>query len=128
MTEYRQTTAPSFADLRAQMSPLPKNGTRAPDGREFPWGPIQQIHSINGIDVVEYLCDNSNLGNPSERSVRQHGQPLFHAYLDGRSTNTSYRSLDSALVGAIAYRRSGPNSQASRHFDLMTLGAIPNEG
>lgn len=32
-----------------------------------------------------------------------------------------------ALVGAIAYKRCGPNAQAADYFDLMTLGTIPGD-
>lgn len=116
----------AFAQRRAQMQPLARTGDNLdPLGREFPWGPIQTVHTINDITIVEYLRDNSRLGNPSEDSLAQHGTPAFHVYVDGASTSTSYRSLDSALVGAIAHRRCGPNSQAARHFDLITLGALP---
>lgn len=75
--------------------------------------------------MVEYLRDARNLSNPSEASVRDHGRTFFHPYLGGRDLHRPYRSLDSALVGAIAYRRCGPNSQAAHHFDLMTLGSLP---
>lgn len=116
-----------FASRRARMKPQGRTSTLAPDGREFSWGPVQAIHSINGIEIVEYLVDNSNLSNPSEHSVRRHGRPGFHVYIDGRGTSNTYNNLDSALVAAIAHRRLGLNSQAAHHFDLMTLGSLPED-
>lgn len=123
-TTYEDMSA-EYARLRAQMQPLGRSEILAPDGQEFSWGPVQGIHSISGFEIVEYLTDYSGLSNPSEHHVRRHGTPAFNTYIDGRSTSRSYLSLDSALVGAIATRRCGPNSQAAYHFDLMTLGTLP---
>lgn len=106
-------------------APLVGTGGDGPDGRPFPWGPITQVHSINGIDVVEYRRDMSNTSvSPSaagEDPYAEHGQTQFHAYIDGRDTHRSDYSLDSALVGAIAQRREGPNGLAAMYFDRMTL-------
>lgn len=119
------TTSPAATPARP--APLPKSRVThlAPNGRPFPWGPIDAVHSIAGIDVVEYRCDKSNFGQ--ESAWAEHGETRFHPYLEGRDTSTSYYSLDSALVGAIALRRSGPNSQAAAHFDMITLGTISDE-
>ncbi len=104
-------------------TPLPPTGIEAPDGRRFPWGPIQQIHTVGDFAIVEFLDDRSKFD--AEDSWAGHGDTMFHPYIDGRDTSRSYGSLESALVGAIAYRRRGPNSQAAEHFELMTLGGIP---
>lgn len=120
---------PSVADPKpTRPSPLPRTGILAPDGKPFTWGPIQAIHGpIDGIEVVEYLQDKSNHSASQPEEWLRHGQTQFHPYIDGRDAHTSYRRLDSAVVGAIGMRRSGPDSQAARHFDLMTLGVIPSK-
>lgn len=111
------------------LEPLSRKGSLpAPDGRKFPWGPITRIYEIGPYQILEYKSDRSNLWPQTQAAVNEHGRSRFHPYIDGKDTCQSYRTLDSALVGAVAYRRAGPNSQAARHFDLMTLGVIPHEG
>lgn len=106
--------------MNTTLKALPRGTRHAPDGRTFPWGPIQQVHQISGIQIVEYLADNSTIANPSEHTYSEHGQPRFHPYLDGRDMGMSFTTLDNALVGAIAYRREGPNSRAATYFNRMT--------
>jgi hypothetical protein len=121
------STANGTAGLASTMSetierpaPLPRTGLQAPDGKRFPWGPIDAVHVMGPYAIVEYRNDAS--GNTFQREVwAEHGQTRFHPYIDGRDTSCSYRSLDSALVGAVAYRREGPNGRAAFYFDRMTL-------
>jgi hypothetical protein len=113
--------------MTKHLSPLRKTGIKAPDGREFVWGPIQRIHEIGDeYQVVEYLWDASTMAPGSD--VGDHGRTFYAPYLNGRSIGRSYYSLDGALVGVIAYKREGPNSRAAEHFNLMTLGTIDDEG
>lgn len=108
----------SSVDLK-RPAPLPHIGDNlAPDGRVFPWGPIDAIHCVGPYAIVEYREDRSTFTPAS--SWQNHGRTLFAPYLDGRSVSESFLSLDSALVGAVAYRREGPNSQAAHYFDRMT--------
>lgn len=126
------TTYPTREELnarRAACKPLTRvAGVYAPDGCEFPWGPIVGIHKIGDIAVVEYLRDCSNLTSAHIESYDDHGKTFYSAYLrreDGTYRNIrSYRSLDSALVGAIAVKRDGDNTRADVYFDRMT-GATP---
>lgn len=104
--------------------PLPGPRPVMPDGRTFSWGPVDRIHEIGNITVVEFRTDQSNNITPS--SWLTHGQKRFIPYV-GRWGFRVFLSLDSALVGAIAYKRRGPNTQAAEHFDLMTLGEIPEQ-
>lgn len=114
-------------DARAAERPtrLPGRRGNGPDGRNFPWGPIIQVHTVGDIDVLEFLDDRSNYAQRDAWAA--HGRTRFAAYIAGRNTAHTYHSLDSALVGAIAYKRRGPNDQSARAFDLMTLGVLPDQ-
>lgn len=93
-----------------------------PDGRTFPWGPIDATHEVGEYQIVQFRRDMSNSSQP--KYWHEHGQTQFHPYINGRDTSCSYASLDSALVGVIAYRREGPNGQAAHYFDRMTLPSV----
>lgn len=74
----------------------------------FNWGEIVKIHSINDIDVIEYLPD------PENRHRKQ-----FHVFVDGEDTSSSYDTLDEAVIAAIAWKYDGLNSQAAFYFCRM---------
>lgn len=95
-----------------------------PDDRNFPWGPIDRIHRIGNIKIVEYRQDRSR--TPQPEYWADHGTTAFHPFVDGRDTSNAFESLDSALVYAIAYKRCEANDAGyvARHFDLMT-GVAP---
>ncbi|MFN2347095.1 MAG: hypothetical protein ABR616_15455 [Dermatophilaceae bacterium] len=104
-------------------TPAPLAGNRAaPDGTRFTWGPIDAVHTVGEYQIVEYREDRSNFRRAEEWDG--HGRTLFHPYIGGRDLHRGYLSLDSALVGAIAYKREGPNSRAADYFERMT-GATP---
>lgn len=88
-----------------------------PDGQKFPWGPVDRVHEVGPYQIVEYRRDMSTYGLGSDFS--EHGQVMFHPYLDGKDTSQSFDSLDAALVGAIAYRHEGPNGAAGYYFMRM---------
>ena len=108
--------------LLATIQPLPENAALMPDGTSPAWGPIQNTHEIGDIQVVEYLRDCSRL-SPVEARV-EHGVTMFKACVEGYPVGGSCRSLDSALIAAVAFKRGGRNSRAAGYFDLMTLGTI----
>lgn len=58
--------------------------------RRFTWGKVVQIHDVGPYAIVE--SDNDK----AERS--------FHVYVGGSDTHRSARSLDEALLTAIAHR------------------------
>lgn len=94
-----------------------KGNRLLPDGNKFVWGPISWIHEIGPYMIVEYRQDRSTFIG---RDQNDHGRTLFHPYLNGKDTSTSYESLSSALVGVIGYEREGGNGRAACYFDLMT--------
>ena len=122
LTRAGSPLSEAYLDYLRTLPTLPRSD--GPDGRRFPWGAIRTIHSVGDIQVVEFERDCSNLSSIEARV--NHGQVQYHAYVNHRDTHDSYNSLDSALVGAIAYKRRGPNSQAAENFDLITLGVIPD--
>lgn len=98
----------------------------APDGRQFAWGPIDAIHTIGEYQIAEYREDQSNHSASQPWCWERHGRTLFHPWIAGRDMHASFLTLDSALVGAIAYKREGPNGRAARYFDLMTGASEEN--
>ena len=82
----------------------------------FNWGTILDIHNAGDIYVVEFAQKRVS-NNPSAE-----GQVWFHTYIGSKDQSRSYESLDSALIGAIAIKRIGPNSgdYAARFFNDMT--------
>lgn len=77
-----------------------------PDGESFSWGHVHAVHRIGEYTIVEY-------------KHRHSGEIAFHVYVGNKDTSTSFESLDAALVGAIAYKAEGPNSQAAWYFMKM---------
>lgn len=73
--------------------------------RAFTWGPISTIYEVGPYTIAKY--------------TNKKGETLYHAWVEGKDTHHSYESLDAALVGAIAYRHEGPNSQAAGYFMRM---------
>jgi len=99
---------------------LPGDRT-SPDSRTFPWGPIDAVHRIGNFQIVEYRSDKSN--STQSEYWHEHGETMFHPYINWKDTNRSYTSLESALVGAVGVVREGPNGRAAEYFDRMTLPA-----
>lgn len=91
----------------------------APDGSRFPWGPITQTHEVGPYQILEYRDDRSRYPLTQQDG---HGRTLFQPWVNGKSTSTSWHSLDAALAGAIAYKAEGPNGQAAHYF-LRMIGA-----
>lgn len=76
--------------------------------RIFHWGKIIEIHEIGPYKIIEY--DSYETGS-SPRKVT--GKILFHV----EDAESSYLSLDDAIVGAIVYRKLGPNCHLiAEHF------------
>jgi hypothetical protein len=80
---------------------LAQTGIAAPDGRSFPWGPIQRIHEIGDIQIVEYLDDRSRF---AEGHQDGHGRTMFthtstertrHAASTASTAPSSARSVTS---------------------------------
>lgn len=84
----------------------------------FPWGLVTEILTIRQFTIVEYhpyeidAALNVFTDKISEKFS-------YHVDVNGESTNTSYDSLQAALVGAIAYEAEGPNSHAAYYFMKM---------
>lgn len=77
---------------------------------EFVWGNIIQTVYIpvSNIQIIEFIEKHSK-----NKEIR------YHVYIDFCDTNTSYETMDSALVGAIGYKHEGGNGRASMYFMKM---------
>jgi hypothetical protein len=78
--------------------------------QEFVWGEVLKIHRIGEYEIVEFI---GVFNGKREEGVS------FHVYIAGKDTSHSFGSLDSALVGAIAYKHEGPNHRADQYFCKM---------
>jgi len=80
--------------------------------QDFSWGEIIKVHSIGEYVIFEYI-NGYDLKNEGITNI------CFHAYINYRNISVSYDSLDSCLVGTIAYKFDGANSQAAGYFEKM---------
>lgn len=72
--------------------------------REYHWGEVIKIHCVGEYQIVEAIKDQ-----------KMH----YHGYINYKDTNTSYYSLDSALVGCIGRKNEGGNGKAAMYFCKM---------
>jgi len=89
---------------------------------DFPWGKIVKVHSIGDIDIIEYI--EGRRFNAGRGKITEGGTTEFYPYIDGRDTNTSYLTLDRAIVGALGRKYDGANSQAADYFFKMVGMAV----
>lgn len=90
----------------------------------FVWGEIQAIHFLAGSGDIDYMIVE-HLSTPSfivkEGAMGGGGELHFHTYiiqLDGviHDTGHGYSSIEAAIVGVIAFRFDGLNTQAGSFF------------
>jgi len=74
--------------------------------KEYTWGEVIKVHCIGEYQIVEAIRERG-------------GETHFHGYINYRDTNTSYSSLDSALVGCIGIKYEGGNGKAAMYFNKM---------
>lgn len=72
--------------------------------REYHWGEVVKIHCVGEYQIVEATKDQ---------------KIHYHGYINYKDTNTSYYSLDSALVGCIGRKYEGGNGKAAMYFCKM---------
>ena len=85
--------------------------------RRFPWGPVVAVHEVAEYQIVEYhpqIFENS-----CGTGRYDYDSTMFHSYIDGVDTNCSYKTFDSAIIGAVARKHDGLNSQAAAYFERM---------
>jgi len=86
------------------------------DGHEwgnYIWGRVTNVWKIGDYGILEYIDDE---GKEIE-SIRYH--PFIVEKNGWKDTNNSYLTMEEALVGVIAYRFDGLNSQAAGYFAKM---------
>lgn len=103
--------------VKAERPKALKGSRLAPDGRNFPWGPVVATHEIGRYAIVEYLQDQSR--NIHAEAWASHGEPLFAVYIAGENGNRNYPTLEEALIGALAIDGNGHNTQADRLIARM---------
>jgi hypothetical protein len=81
-------------------------GYTAPDGRDFVWGEPLKSYEIGPYKILKY-------------QGRDESKASYHGWINNDDTNSSWGSLDAALVGMIAISREGHNSRAADYFMKM---------
>ncbi|MDD5454024.1 MAG: hypothetical protein PHW62_00790 [Candidatus Ratteibacteria bacterium] len=78
---------------------------------------LGKYRSINDfiINNGEYII----LEVPHDIASEPHPYHIFHTYINFMDTGKGYASLDSALIGLLAYKYQGTNSQAGEMFERM---------
>lgn len=78
-------------------------------------GKFVNTHAIGPYAFVEFHPRSINGDGVTVRGVYE-THTHFAGFVDGRSMNESFLTLDGALAGAIAYRREGGNHHADQYF------------
>lgn len=117
---------------RDPLDPLGGRGitaTSAPRPEPFTWGKVLRVHVV-GEDyaIVEYAPRRAANVSPDDFDQ----SPLFHLFVRGShlhswDTSHGYRSLDTALIAAVAWRavqvrhglNAAANSQAVRYISRL---------
>ena len=88
----------------------------------YVWGEVQNVHKIGDYAVIEYIVNRGEDAGETRfhpalwtDQYKQHHGNLFY----WQDTNTSYMTLEEAVIGVIAYKYDGLNSQAARYFYKM---------
>ncbi len=72
--------------------------------KEYHWGKVIKIHCVGEYQIVE---------------ASENDEIHWHGYINYKDINTSYSSLDAALVGCIGYKYEGGNGKAAFYFSKM---------
>lgn len=90
---------------------------------KYVWGPVITVHTIGIYDIVEHHPSIIEDGRGTGKY--DHKKSQFHPYIDGNDTCHGYDTLEEAIVGAIAQKFDGLNSQAAYYFSKMIgIGGI----
>ena len=73
--------------------------------KEYTWGDAVNVHCIGEYQIIE--------------AIGRNGEVHWHGYINYRDVNTSYSSLDSALIGCIGIKYEGGNGRAAMYFCRM---------
>lgn len=78
--------------------------------KKFPWGEVVKIHTINGVDIVEYISEEDK-------------QTWFKPYVGTKDPYTSYPTLDVALICGISFKylKKGNEAQEATRFVCRML-------
>ena len=78
-------------------------------------GEFVEFHTLGEYSIVEYKptkYDGISPAIPKQYDT----ESLFHPFINGTDTNTSYETLEKAIIGAIAYKYDGGNTRADEYF------------
>ncbi len=90
--------------------------------KHYVWGEVQKVHIIGDYGVIEYISDYGQATGMTffhpvlwtDKFKEHHNNEFYWEDL-----NTSYHTLEEAIVGAIAYKHDGLNSHAGYYFSRM---------
>jgi hypothetical protein len=83
----------------------------------FTWGEVKTVHVVGDYQIIEYHPRKTE-NNRVLKDI-DYEQVAFHPYIDWKDTNRGFGTLEEAMVGVIALRFDGLNSQAAMYFSKM---------
>lgn len=78
---------------------------------DFVSGPVERVYSLGEYTIVAFSA--------------QDGSTTFRAYVKTEMVDTDFPTLETALVGAVAFKYDGPDSKAPMYFMRMVGAHIP---
>lgn len=82
----------------------------------FPWGRIIEWHNLGEYDIAEYHPYDEK---PNRDLFLNRERVAFHGWINGRDAMHGWDTLERAIVGLIAIKHEGPNTQAGELFARM---------
>lgn len=90
-------------------------------GSAFTWGMVLTIHDIGRYTIVKYAPRDMGVGK-DRTHINPDREPEYHIYVDGKDTSQGAKTLESALVCAIAHATVAPHTpMASAACKLLNL-------
>ncbi len=86
---------------------------------EFTWGEIIKFYELEEYTIASFYPKWNDVKNEERKSYHKGKRIYFYAWVNKKSVGMHFNTLEEAIVGGIAYKHEGPNSQALLYFMRM---------